>query len=258
MAELPQILLLFDHTALLNGKPYDWLEFSQVGACYVPQVVYQEVRRVAIDPADCYQTKLAGELRRFWVESDWQMTEARATLPNVAPVISQQYGSRAKLALAIAESAYGFARQSVGRLVILVSQDRALLQRIQALNVPNLTGLPVSAVLMWNRTKRYPAVVMQHLRTMQAKSLVAYPSGLDQNSASYATVANARVVNPKVALPRSTAPQSSSQNTLWQLAFWFAVLAVMMSILGSVVQPRSLERLFKNSDFPTLPQIWLD
>lgn len=253
MAEPSQILLLFDHTALLNGKPYDWLEFSQVAPCYVPRVVYQEIQRVAIEEPACHRTKLVGELRRFWVESDWKLTEASADLPDVAPEMSQHYGDRAKLALAIAEAAYGFARQSVGRLVILVSQDRALLQRIQALNIPNLTGLPVNAVLMWNRTGRYPSVVMQHRRAMQANSLVVHPTGVARNPGSVSSVAHSRTARFRETSPRSMPPQSHSDNSLWQLAFWFAVLAAMVSILTSLLQPRSLEQLLKNPETLSSP-----
>lgn len=170
MLDLPQIFLLIDLNTLYACKPYEWLEFSQVGQCYVPQVVYQELESWAVGRNDSLEARIAREFRRFMLESEWQL--ARSVTSTDRP-----FSRRAQLAIDVRNCAQDFARSSIGRLVVVISNDRALVQQIQALQIENLTGIPVSTLLTWSRTKRQPPIVLQHLRAMQTHSLQLLSGG---------------------------------------------------------------------------------
>ncbi|NJK53573.1 MAG: hypothetical protein HC936_13560 [Leptolyngbyaceae cyanobacterium SU_3_3] len=121
MSELPPIFLLFDLTALLTSRTRDWQEFSRVGRCFVPQGVYEEIQALGRVGADRQQEQSAREFMRFFGDSDWQLTGVGATHSSLQPVAGQVYSRRARLSLTIAECAYGLARNSPGRLIVLIS-----------------------------------------------------------------------------------------------------------------------------------------
>lgn len=165
MLDSPRIFLLIDLNTFFACKPYEWLEFSRVGRCYVPQVVYEELEAWAMSRSESIESKIAREFRRFMLESDWQLTRSLISTE------SRPMTRRARLALDVRNSAEDLARSSIGRLVVVVSNDRALVQQVQALKFDNLTGIPVSTLLAWSRTQRQPPIVLQHLRSMQTHSL---------------------------------------------------------------------------------------
>lgn len=166
MIDSPQIFLLIDLNSLYACKPYEWLEFSRVGSCYVPQAVHQELDSWASSRSESIESRIAREFRRFMLEGDWHLT--RSTLLTEA---HRSFSRRARLAIEVRHSAEDLATSSVGRLVVVVSNDRALVQQVQTLRMDNLTGIPVSTLLTWSRTKRQPPIVIQHLRAMQSHAL---------------------------------------------------------------------------------------
>lgn len=186
MLDTPQIFLLIDLNTFFACKPYEWLEFSQVGRCYVPQVVYEELDAWATSRSESIESKIAREFRRFMIESDWELTRCASRTPKgtLISTESRPMTRRARLALDVRNSAEDLARSSIGRLVVVVSNDRALIQQVQALNVENLTGIPVSTLLTWSRSKRQPPIVLQHLRSMQTHSLQLTTAGSSRPSIS--------------------------------------------------------------------------
>jgi hypothetical protein len=44
MAAVPSIILVFDVSALSAASCSEWREFARVGNCYIPQVVYEEIK----------------------------------------------------------------------------------------------------------------------------------------------------------------------------------------------------------------------
>jgi hypothetical protein len=173
MSELPPILFLLDLSALLAGQPREWQEFLRLGKCFVPQVVYQELQalsRVAIEKPN---ELTAREFIRFLPDSGWELSGAGAMHPALMPTPGQRESKRARLALMVAECAYGLARNSPGRLVVLVSNDQAIVQRLHLVQTANLCGLPLAALLTWNRSGRRPPVVTHQMQAM--KATVAQP-----------------------------------------------------------------------------------
>ncbi len=261
MSDLPPILLLIDLSALLVGKPREWQEFTRLGRCYMPQAVYEEVQALSKVGIERSHEQTAKEFCRFFAESDWQLTGAGAMHPSLQPSDGQNISRRARLMQAVAECAYGFARTSPGRLVVLISNDQSLLKRIQGLGVANLSGVPVSAMLIWSRSGRRPPIVAQHLQAMRATTVTA-------NSATVP-----RRVKPVAPVPTRTPPRSIKQpqprlrrveplydrpSLLHQaLSGASALLAVMiaLSIAWYILQPKSFNQFLRERHLPTLPEI---
>jgi hypothetical protein len=166
MLDAPEIFLLIDLNTLFACKPHEWLEFSPIGRCFVPEAVHQELEAWAGHRIDTTESKIAREYCRLMLEGDWY--QARSPIPADT---QRPFTRRARLAIDVRNSAQALAESSPEQLVVVVSNDRALLQQLHALHLDNLTGIPVSTFLTWSRTKRQPPVVIQHVRSMQTQSL---------------------------------------------------------------------------------------
>jgi hypothetical protein len=165
--DLPPFLLIFDLPVLLAGKAREWQDFSRLGQCYVPQVIYDALQKVA-KTGEPEPEKVAREFNRFFGESDWQLTADAAEHPALQPLPGQQASQKARLTLALAQCVYGTARHNPGRMVILVSNDQPNLQRILGLGQNNLTGIPLAALLLWTRSGRRPDVVNAKLQGIRS------------------------------------------------------------------------------------------
>ncbi|MBW4439633.1 MAG: hypothetical protein KME10_00075 [Plectolyngbya sp. WJT66-NPBG17] len=210
MLDHPQIFLLIDLNSLYACKPYEWLEFSRVGHCFVPQVVYEELDSWASSRSESLEARIAREFRRFMLESDWKLMRSL-----ISTEIARPFSRRARLAIDVRNCAEDLARSSIGRLVVVVSNDRALVQQVQALHLENLTGIPVSTLLTWSRTKRQPPIVLQHLRSMQSHSLQLLGGGRSRSQIS-------TIESPK-SLPAPMYPKS-----------WRDLLIPVLIILGGL------------------------
>ncbi|MGG6269161.1 PIN domain-containing protein [Leptolyngbya sp. AN03gr2] len=234
MIDSPQIFLLIDLNTFFACKPYEWLEFGKVGRCYVPHIVYEELDTWATSRSQSHESKIAREFRRFMLESDWQLTRCALHTPK-GPLISTEsrpMTRRARLALDVKNSAEDLARSSIGRLVVVVSNDRALIQQVQALNLDNLAGIPVSTLLTWSRSKRQPPIVLQRSRSMQAHSLLL-TTGSSRTSIS-------RVDSPK--LPSHPVYQNSWIDRLMPLFIIFGGLTLGWIIAHSLILSQSTEK----------------
>jgi hypothetical protein len=262
MSELPPNFLLFDLTALLTGKTREWQEFSRVGRCFIPQAVYEEIQALGRVGVDRNQEQTAREFVRFFGESDWQLTGVGATHSSLQPSAGQIYSRRARLALLVAECAYGLSRSSPGRLVTLIANDQSLLQRVQGLGVANLCGIPAPALLIWTRSGRRPPIVAQHLQAMRSTTVTV---GIMPSSARGATAT--KTTRPtsapshttlKTEKPRLLRSESHHPNAFYQLVSGLSALVaavLVMGIVWYVVQPKAFNQFMRDRDLPTLPQI---
>ncbi|NJR48570.1 MAG: hypothetical protein HC780_02455 [Leptolyngbyaceae cyanobacterium CSU_1_3] len=263
MSELPPIFLLFDLTALLTSRTRDWQEFSRVGRCFVPQGVYEEIQALGRVGADRQQEQSAREFMRFFGDSDWQLTGVGATHSSLQPVAGQVYSRRARLSLTIAECAYGLARNSPGRLIVLISNDQPLLQRLQGLTVANLCGVPMAALLTWIRSGRRPVVVAQHLQAMRSATVSV--SMVPQAKQATTDMRATRTAKPPTrhATTRSeklrpVRPVYNHPSAMYQVVSGLSALVAAVLAIGIVwyvVQPRSLNEFLRDRNLPTLPEI---
>jgi hypothetical protein len=173
MGLLPSLLIVFDTTALLSGQTRDWLEFSQLGECYLPEAILEEMQSLNDHASDPAIEKVAREFNRFYPTSGWKRTGIRAEHPSLTPAEGHTLSKRSRLALEVLQCAYGMARRHPSCLVVLVANDQPMLQRLLALNTANLCGLPLAAFLLWSRTQRRPAAITHHLQRMRSPTAIA-------------------------------------------------------------------------------------
>ncbi len=171
MALTPPLLILLDTTAILGGKTRDWLEFSQLGSCLLPEIVLEEMQALGDRAPDPATESIAREFNRFYPTSGWKTTRMLAEHPSLKPAEGATLSKRSRLALEVLSCAYGLARRHPDSLVVLVATDQPMLQRLLALKVVNLCGLPLAAFLQWSRTQRRPAAVTQHWQLMRAANV---------------------------------------------------------------------------------------
>jgi hypothetical protein len=168
MAVIPPIMLVLDISTLSTTTTRDWLGFSRAGSCYLPQVIYEEMKFLYDRSPDPDLERTAREFNRFYATSGWKITETVGHHPLLKSTTGYALTRRTRVALAVGRCAYGLAQQHPASLVVLVSSDRSILQRTYEIQAPNLTGLPVSALLSWSRTGQRPIAISQKLQQMKA------------------------------------------------------------------------------------------
>lgn len=161
MVAVPPVILVFDISALSAASPTEWREFSRVGNCYVPQVVYEEMKMLFDRSPDPDLERLSKTFNRFHATSGWQVSDVNAHHALLKAGSGQALTRRARVSLAVGRCAYGLAQEFPNSLVVLVSKDRALLQRLYDIPSFNLCGITGEALLQWSRTGQRPIAVSQ-------------------------------------------------------------------------------------------------
>jgi len=206
---LPPILLLFDSSALLSGKTREWQLFGRVGGCFVPRVVLQELDFLRDRATDSSVESTAREFGRFFPESGWRQTSSIASHPLLKPAEGHTLSNRARVSLAVAQTAYGLARNHPDSLVVLVANDQSLLQKVRMLDIHNLCGIPQPVFMLWMRTQRRPPAVAQQLQVMRTMSGAVTPVGASSRGRTSA-VARSPVTNRSTTASRSTLNRGSA------------------------------------------------
>ncbi|NJO40865.1 MAG: hypothetical protein HC769_35800 [Cyanobacteria bacterium CRU_2_1] len=168
MAAVPPVILVFDIGALSAASPSEWREFSRVGSCYVPQVVYEEMRMLFDRSPDPDLERIAKAFNRFYATSGWKITDANAHHQALKVGSGQALTRRARVSLAVGRCAYGLAQEFPNSLVVLVSKDRSLLQRLYDIPSANVCGIPGEALLQWSRTGQRPIAVSQKFQQFRS------------------------------------------------------------------------------------------
>jgi len=164
MAATPPVILVFDIGALAGANPAEWREFSRVGSCCIPQVIYEEMKLLFDRSPDPDLERIAKSFNRFYASSGWRITDISASHAAFKVASGQALTRRARLSLAVGRCGYGLAQTYPGSLVVVATQDRSLLQRLYDLPCVNLCGVPVESLLQWSRTGQRPVQVSQRLQ----------------------------------------------------------------------------------------------
>lgn len=161
------IRLIVDISTLSATTTREWLGFSRGGECYVPHVVYEEMRFLFDRSPDPDLERVAREFNRFYPNSGWKISDVVSYHPGLKASTKQGLTKRTRVALAVARCAYGEAQQNPRQLVVLATSDRSILQRIYDLQVPNLTGVPSAGLLQWTRSGERPVAITQKLQQLK-------------------------------------------------------------------------------------------
>jgi hypothetical protein len=163
--QLPPILVTFDADVLMAGRTQVWQEYAKVGACYIPEVVYDEIDYLtgrAVEPA---QEQIAREFMRFFAQSGWIVTDAQETHRALEPSIKNQ-SKPAMLTVATAQCVYGLTKEHPDALVVFVSNSQPLLKRMASVGAANLCGITGAMLLNWARKTERPPQVTQQLQSL--------------------------------------------------------------------------------------------
>lgn len=167
MTSLAPVRLILDISTLSATTTREWLGFTRVGDCYIPHVVYEEIRFLYERSPDPDLERVSREFNRFYASSGWKISEINGHHPLLKSATGRALTKRARVALAVARCAYGEAQKNSKQLVVLVTSDRAILQRVYDIQLPNLAGIPSSALLNWSRSGKRPVAVTQKLQELR-------------------------------------------------------------------------------------------
>lgn len=195
MVAVPSVMLVFDIGALSATTPSEWREFSRVGSCYVPQVVYEEMTLKFDRSPDPDLERIAKAFNRFYAASGWRIIDTNGHHPALKVGSGQALTHRSRISLAVGRCAYGLAEETPGSLVVLVTKDRPLLQRLYEIPAVNLCGVTVDTLLQWSRTGQRPIPVSQKLQQFRAAHGLQ-PAGTTGMSHAYQRTSPTRMTSP--------------------------------------------------------------
>lgn len=248
MTVLPPFLLVLDISALIAGRTRDWQEFSHLGECLVPKAVLDEIQFLCDRAPEPTVAATAKEFTRFFPTSGWRVTTSIASHPALQPAEGYALSHKARLALAVAQSVYGLARNRPEGLVVLIANDQGLLQRLRMLNMPNLCGMPLAALVHWVRTQRKPPVV-SHQLLLRSLVGVAQPAAVGQPVRT-AVAARPVAVEPKPRPVRRVPDFSAAIGQLISTVVMAALVAIAGLTAWRILQPASFHTWWKQSPLP--------
>jgi hypothetical protein len=164
MVAIPPVILVFDISALSAASCNEWREFARVGSCYIPQVIYEEMKLMFDRSPDPDLERIAKDFNRFYATSNWKITEADAHHTALRMASGQALTRRARVSIAVGRSAYALSQTFPSSLVVLVTKDRSLLQRLYEIPEVNLCGITGEALLQWSRSGLRPIAVIQKVQ----------------------------------------------------------------------------------------------
>lgn len=177
MALLPPVSLVLDITALVGGSQREWREFSRVGRTHIPQAVYEEMRLLFDRSPDPDLEALCKAFNHFYPTSGWQITDTHAHHPTLTAT-GHGLTHRTRIALAAARCAYALALNSPTHLIVLVTRNQPMLQRIAEIALANLCAVDAGDLLQWSRTGQRPIAVSQKLHQLRATTAAVPTPGM--------------------------------------------------------------------------------
>jgi len=141
------------------------------GVCAASGGAGAELERLAREAIEPQEESTARAFLRHQPSLGFAVSAARAW---VEEVNASGHSLRARLEQAIAECAYALAQQQPGSLVV-VSNDRPLVGRIQELGVSNLCAISLAELNRWVRQQQRPQAVARALGRLPRPPLPATP-----------------------------------------------------------------------------------
>ena len=250
MATTPPIAILLDLSSIIGSSIREWQEYSRIGNCYLPQIIYEEIEFLTGRAPEPNVEKTAREFTRFFPESGWQLTNAHAVHPTINPAAGQNLSKQARLVVSVAQCMYGFAQENPDKLVVFVSNSQPILQRVPGLNTANLCGITTAALLQWVRTKQRPPAVTQKLQTFSNS-----PNS-EENSQPQPVTSSTTMTGPASAAQTPAKSRPSSNNLVSKIVGTLVSLLIF-AILGLTawrfIQPQSFNQFWRQTGLPALP-----
>ncbi|GAB4138018.1 MAG: hypothetical protein Fur0046_12420 [Cyanobacteria bacterium J069] len=248
----PPVWLVLDISALASSTPKEWIEFSRVGATFIPQAVYEEMKLLFDRSPDPDLEELCKSFNHFYPHSGWTITEAHAHHPALTAT-GQALTRRSRITLAAARCAYALALSSAGHLVVLVTNDQSSLQRVHQLPSINLCAIRTSELLQWCRAGQRPILISQKMQQFRVTSdaTAAVTSGMTVRTSPTRVSASASPPPTPSMTARRYAAQRSTRSSrgrvradnslpgwivqIFSLALAFGGLALAAWVMWSVI-----------------------
>jgi len=167
---IPPVDIVLDLSTLSATSTRDWMGFARVGNCHIPKIIHEEMRFLHERAPDPDIERVAREFNRFYRESKWTINDALAHHPALRSSTGEAMTKRNRIGLAVARCAYGVAEDNPTHLVVLAVSDRAMLQRIYSMKVPNLCAVNSAMLLQWSQTGQRPIPIIQKIQEMRIAS----------------------------------------------------------------------------------------
>lgn len=260
MAAIPPVMLVLDISTLSSATPREWIEFSRVGTCCIPQVIYEEMRLLFDRSPDPDLERISREFNRFYPHSGWKITDVVGHHTALKTNTSHALTKRARVSLAVAKCAYGLAQEFPQNLVVLVASDRELQQKVYDMQVDNLCAIPGSGLIQWSRSGQRPIAVIQKIQQMRttvgSRSAVGgltkptsgsktATTGIKRTSIPAASPTRNTSITPKRSLTRPSFGISGLVSQLIAIGFTLGALAIVAWIvwtlfLGNEFNPQQI------------------
>jgi hypothetical protein len=264
MATPPPVLIVIDLSTLIDSGSRAWPDYSRVGSCYLPQVIYDEIGFLSDRAPEPNLEQAAREFLRFFPNSSWQLTNASASHPALTPPAGKTLSKQARQSVAVVQCVYGLSQEHPGELVVLVSNAQQLLKSLPTLQSPNLCGITAAALLQWARTGQKPPAVTQQMQAMIKAG--GTPGGAPAASKSPAPKPTAK--QPQPTAPKNPAPMAGPASAV-QSRPKSGGLSGLSGLIGSVlglvglaiaggfawrtIQPASFNQFWHQMGLPALP-----
>jgi hypothetical protein len=252
MTAVPPVILVFDISALSVASPSEWREFSRVGSCYLPQVVYEEMRLLFDRSPDPDLERIAKAFNRFYASSGWQITDANAHHPTLKVGSGQALTRRSRVSLAVGRCAFALSQNFPNSLVVLVSKDRSLLQKLYEIPAVNLCGITGESLLQWSRTGQRPIAVSQKFQ--QFRTAYGLPPNTTGTSQTYQRTTPTRTTAQPVVKPPMTRSSISLPDwlpDLMSLLLAVAGLAVAAYLIWFALNSKELKKYLPTTSVPS-------
>jgi hypothetical protein len=263
------VLLVFEPSALIETNIYFWREVSRLGQCFLPRTAYNEIKQLikssplSRSPEDL--KTIATQFLKFFPASGWQGTEVSRNHPDLELVSGHLVSRKLRVNLEIAKTAYGAAYLNPHALVVLVTNDQALLKRVNDLSQVNLCAATATGTRQWARTAQAPAAISNAIAAMKARHqqgsstplTTSSPGSVDLKENSLGTV---KLINPpgrslaaKTQRSKSPKPKRDNNRVNWLLG-WLTV-AIVILFAWALLKPTQFNHFWQQRVLPALPKL---
>ncbi|MBF2090760.1 MAG: hypothetical protein IGR80_09675 [Synechococcales cyanobacterium K44_A2020_017] len=229
---IPPVEVVLDLSTLSATNTREWMGFARVGTCYVPKIIHEEMRFLHERAPDPDLERVAREFNRFYRDCQWHISDAIAHHPALRSSSGEALTKRNRIGLAVARCAYGLAEDNPTHLVVLVVSDRAMMQRIYSMKVPNLCAINGAMLLQWSQTGQRPIPIIQKIQEMRISSGTRARLAVNASSSSHSTYiqTSTRIQSNSSPRPRSPvihAPVASTPSWLPDVISILTALAAL-------------------------------
>lgn len=244
------IIIVFELRTILEGSTRDWNQFSQLGVCYIPQVVLEELEFLTKRAVSETEEKIAREFLRFFPDSGWQVTQGMTHHDALTMMEGENLSKNARLQLVIAESVYDLSLENVNKLVVLVTNQQKLREEVENLAQNNLVSLTLAQFTQWLRTKQKPINVSQKMASFSNGKISheVESSPVKTNTNSKTPSINAQSYQPKAKIK----PKNNTFNTIISGFLAVGGLTITVMIAWYFIQPQSFQQFWQKTGLPSL------